>query len=482
MWSIPERGGALFVRIAGMVAEQIRRGALRAGDRLPSTRDIARVLAVNRNTVVAAYDELVAQGWAIARGPAGTYVADEMPDRSSRRPSTRTSTTSTGMAARTVFALPAIAPLQTFAAAGCRYQLSLGVPDTRLVPRTVLARAYRRALHARTARTALDYADPRGAPRLRAAIAAMLREQRAVPVGADNILVTHGSQMAIDLAARLLLRAGDVAAVEELGYPPAWRALANAGATLAPVPLDESGAQVDALAKLRPRVLYTTPHHQYPTTVLLSPARRLALLELARTHGFAIVEDDYDHEFHFDGRPVAPLASIDRGASVLYVGSLSKLLAPGLRLGYIAASERVIERLAIVRAALDRNGDHVLENAIAELVEDGELRRHARKARRIYAARRAAMVDLLARELGTALAFTLPPGGITLWARVAPDIAVDAWRDRAREHGVALATGRQFDLAGRAQPYLRLAFAYHDESELADAIRRLRRALAATRS
>ena len=471
MWSIPEAPeGALFVRIAAMFADHIRRGALRAGDRLPSTRLIARQLRVNRNTIVAAYDDLAAQGWVVARGPAGTYVANEMPDRAPRR------APPAGMAARTAFELRVVPAVPSLDPGGCRYLMSVGVPDTRLVPRDALARAYRRALHARSTRSALDYGDPRGTEQLRGAIAAMLREQRAVPVGADNILVTHGSQMALDLAARLLLRPGDVAAVEELGYPPAWRALANAGAELAPVPLDDAGLKVEALGV--PRLVYVTPHHQYPTTVLLSPARRLALLELARTRGFAIVEDDYDHEFHFEGRPVAPLASIDRGATVLYIGSFSKLLAPGLRLGYIAACERVIERLATLRSSIDRMGDQVLEHAVAELIEDGELRRHARKARRAYAARREAMASLLARELGGALTVRLPPGGITLWAKVAPDVRLDAWRERARAHGVAIATARQFDLNARPRPYLRLAYAYHDESELADAIRRLRKALA----
>jgi len=163
---------------------------------------------------------------------------------------------------------------------------------------------------------------------------------------------------------------------------------------------------------------------------------------------------------------------------VLYIGSFSKLLAPGLRLGYIAACERVIERLATLRSSIDRMGDQVLEHAVAELIEDGELRRHARKARRAYAARREAMASLLARELGGALTVRLPPGGITLWAKVAPDVRLDAWRERARAHGVAIATARQFDLNARPRPYLRLAYAYHDESELADAIRRLRKALA----
>ena len=482
MGSIKEAGRPLVVRIAAAITADIRRGALRAGDRLPSTRELARRFGVNRNTVVAAYDELGAQGWIASRGAAGTFVAGELPDRFADRPARRPAGPApAGIPARPAFELRSIAPPASLGPPEARYQLSAGVPDTRLFPHAVVARAYRRALRSPGGRAALDYADPCGSPRLRAAIAAMLRETRGVPAGVENVMITRGSQLALELAARLLVRPGDVAAVEELGYQPAWRALEEAGAQLAPVALDGAGLVTDALAPLAARCLYTTPHHQYPTAVLMSPARRLALLEHARARRLAIIEDDYDHEFHFDGRPVAPLAAADRAGSVIYVGTLSKILAPGLRLGFVAAPPRVIEQLARLRFLVDRQGDHVLEHAIAELVEDGELGRHARKMRRIYAGRRDALVSALRRDLGGALSFSLPAGGMTLWARVDPAIRLDAWRQRALARGVAVAAARDFDLGRRPLPFLRLAFARHDEAELADAVRRLRRALADSR-
>ncbi len=482
MWSIPQRrrgagAGALFVRVAGAISDDIRRGALRAGDRLPSTRAVADQLGVNRNTVVAAYDELVAQGWLVSRGPAGTFVAGEVPDR----PARRAAKAPAGAAARPGFELPPVVAHDRSPAGPpeARFHVSLGVPDTRLLPHAALARAYRRALRAPAARGALDYADPRGAPRLRAALAAMLRAQRGMPVGPENILVTRGSQMGLDLASRLLVRPGDRVAVEELGYQPAWRSFAAAGARLIPVPLDDDGLVVDEVGA--PRALYVTPHHQYPTTVLMAPARRMALLARARRDRVAIIEDDYDHEFHFDGRPVAPLAAEDRGAQVIYLGTLSKILAPGLRLGFVAAAEPVIEAMAGLRALIDRQGDQVIEHAVADLIEDGELARHARKMRRIYQARRDALVAALGRELGGALTFRLPPGGITLWARVDDAIRLEAWRRAALARGVAFATARDFDLSARHRPYLRLGFALYTESELADAVRRMGRALAETR-
>lgn len=486
MWSIsrtvsrPAAGpAALFVRIADAITNDIRRGVLRSGDKLPSTRELARQLAVNRNTVVAAFDELVAQGWIETDGARGTKVAAAIPEhhepRATRAP-TRAARTSIVQPA---FDLRAIAPPTTpFGARATDYHLSAGVPDTRLLPHAALARAYRRALHAPNRRAALDYAAPHGSTRLRAAIATYLRG-RGLAVGVEHVMITRGSQMAIDLAARMLLRPGESAAVEELGYQPAWRSLEEAGARLVGIPLDRSGLVVDALAQstARIRCLYVTPHHQYPTTVLMSPARRIALLAHAAAERIAIIEDDYDHEFHFEGRPVPPLAATDRGRHVIYVGTLSKLLAPGLRLGFVAAAPTVIEQLARLRTIIDRQGDQVLETAIAELIEDGDVARHARKLRRIYAARRDALASALARELGTVLGFELPAGGMTLWAQVAPDVALDSWRQRALDRGVAISFASDFALDRRSRPFVRIGFAHLDETELTDAIHRLALAL-----
>jgi GntR family transcriptional regulator/MocR family aminotransferase len=297
-------------------------------------------------------------------------------------------------------------------------------------------------------------------------------------------MITHGSQMALDLTARALLRPGDRVAVEEIGYQPAWVALRNAGAKLEFLPLDAHGIQVDALERALAngplRAVYLSPHHQYPTTVSLSISRRLRLLELAAKHRFAIIEDDYDHEFHYDGRPLASLAGADRAGVGIYVGTLAKILAPGLRLGFVAAPRALIETLGALRFYADRQGDAVTERAVAELIEDGELGRHTRKMRRIYQARRDAFAASLERHLGHALSFDLPAGGMALWAKGRSGIAVEHWRERARERGVIFTTGKDYAapdlLAKRARDYarcLRLGFARYDENELESAVKRM---------
>jgi GntR family transcriptional regulator/MocR family aminotransferase len=287
--------------------------------------------------------------------------------------------------------------------------------------------------------------------------------------------------MALFLLGRALVRPGQLVAVEGTGYAPAWESLRLAGAELAAVPVDGQGLALPALEKLlqqaRVAAVYITPHHQYPTTVTLSASRRLQLLALARRHGFVVIEDDYDHEHHYDGRPVLPLASVDPEV-VAYVGTLSKVLAPGLRLGYLAARPEIIERAVRARSYVDRCGDHVTERAVAELIEDDWLGRHMRRVRREYHARRDALVVELRRRLQGALSFRVPHGGMALWAALCErGVSSDSWAARALERKVAVLPGRRFRFDGREAPFLRLGFAALDEREIALAVTRLAAAM-----
>ena len=283
--------------------------------------------------------------------------------------------------------------------------------------------------------------------------------------------------MAIDLVARTLVSSGDLVVVEALGYRPAWAALRAAGAELVPVPVDSFGMRVDAVAALletrRVRAVYLTPHHQYPTTVTLSAARRLQLLSLASAHRFAVIEDDYDHEFHYEGRPVLPLASADPAGVVVYLGTLSKILAPGLRLGFVVAPGALLDRLADTRLRIDRQGDHVTERAIAELLEDGEVQRHARRMRRIYAERRETLAAALGTHLGDALTFTLPNGGMSLWAEVDPALPVAALAAEALRRGVGVYEGQRFAFDDAPLQALRLGYGALDSAGLREAAKRL---------
>lgn len=473
-------GAPLFQQIAQALIREIRRGRLKRGDRLPGTRTLAESLLVNRNTVLAAYAELSSEGWIESSRASGTYVSSALPEvrardfagRAARRKEVPT------RAGFDVEPAPAAADLA--AATPKAMQLSSGSPDVRLAPTTLLARAFRRAVRERSA-TTLRYGFPHGHPDLRAALARMLAATRGLATTANDVVVTSGSQMALDLVSRALLRPGDSVAIEQIGYRPAWLAFRHCGAHLVPIPVDGQGMDVEALAiaaaRTRLRAVYVTPHHQYPTTATLSAGRRIALLELARRLRIAIIEDDYDHEYHYDGRPVLPLASADQAGVVVYVGTLAKIVAPGVRLGYVVGPRSLLESVAAHRYALDRQGDHSLECAVAEMLEQGDVQRHARRARRIYQMRRDSAASALREELGDAVSFKVPPGGISIWTAVAARIDVDAWAARALERGVQIQTARWYSFDGRSRPFFRLGFAALTEDEMSDALRQLRRAL-----
>jgi len=470
------KGVPLFKQIARAIAADISGDRLRPGDALPGTRTLARSLGVQRLTVTSAFEELAAEGWIVTRPARGAFVSSALPDVRPRRFSPAVSQRSR-VPERVAFDVPRAPPGEM------PYRVPPGAlffapnrPDVRLIPHDLIGRAYGRVIR-RSGNVLLAYGRPQGHERLRIAIAAMLSATRGVAATADDVCVTRGSQMAIALLARALLRPGDVIAAEELTHRPAIEAFRQQGAKVVPIPLDEQGLQVERLERVarsgRVRAVYVTPHHQFPTTVTLSAGRRLELLDLARTHRFAVIEEDYDHEFHYDGRPVLPLASADRWGVVAYVGTLSKVLAPGLRIGYIAAPRPLLTSVVAHRLHVDVQGDRVLEYALAELIEQGEVQRHIRKTRREYAARRDILVDALRRSLDGVLNFRVPAGGIALWAEAAEGIDIDAWAERARAGGAVIATAAMFALNGKPRPFARLGFAALDRHELVEGVRRI---------
>jgi GntR family transcriptional regulator/MocR family aminotransferase len=470
---------AAYLQITQAVIDAIRQGRLAPGSALPGTRTLAGRLSVNRKTVEQAYDEMIAQGWLTAETTRGTFVSallpavgpdaakgppapmDEPPDFPLRR------------------ALP---DLPFVAAAPGERVFDDGTPDTRLMPAELLARTYRRVLLAASRRNQLGYGDPRGSLVLRQAVADMLKQDRGLECGPDNICLTRGSQMGIYLAARLVAQPGDAVVVEALTYPPAREAFRAHGATTLSIGLDDQGLMVDELEaccrRQRVRAVYVTPHHQFPTTVLLPPERRIRLLALAEQFGFAIIEDDYDHEFHFAHRPMLPMASLIGWRKLLYIGSLSKLLSPSLRIGYLVAAKAVIERAAGEIMMIDRQGDPVTEAAAAELMTSGALKSHTRRVLRVYAERRGCLAEALRRELGGALTFSLPQGGLAIWVKFAAGIDPVALAEVARAHGVGFLPGRAFSSrADAAIQGARLGFASMNEAELREAVARLATAI-----
>ncbi len=473
----PRSGVPVFEQIARALAEEIQKGRFAPGDHLPGYRTIAKQLGVSRNTVIAAYKDLQAQGLVVTHPVVGTVVAPKRSKTSGPTPRAPTGPAQSPRD-RVGFDLAATSGAHSMKLSPGLLNAGTGIPDSRLVPGLALARAYRRVITARKG-AALAPGDPRGHPRLRRALSEMLSGTRWLSAGAEEIFVARGSQMALFLLAQAICPPGTGVAVEALGDRRAWDAFTRAGARCHPVPVDDRGLDVDALDRLAEardgslRAVMVTPHWQYPTLVPLAPERRSRLLAIASERRLAVLEVDLDSEFQYEGVPVRSLASEDRSGVVVHVGTLSKLFAPALRLGFVVAPPKLTSRLKELRVAVDRHGDPTLELAMAELMEDGELHRHVNRMRVSYRARRDALCAALHEHLGESLDVRPPAGGLAIWARLRRELDADAWAARAMQVGVAFRPGRAFAFDGQAVPALRMGFTAHGEEELGEAVRRM---------
>jgi GntR family transcriptional regulator/MocR family aminotransferase len=377
-------------------------GKLAAGERLPSSRDLAQDLGLSRNTVVAAINQLSVEGYLASRVGSGTYVNDNVPRngaghrRSAHRHGPNTAApgrlSSRGQALSTTFCATAL-EVQPF---------TPGIADFSAFPLVLWQRLQNK--HWRmTYPDMLDYNTSGGHAPLRRAIADYLRVFRSVQLDADQVIVTTGTQQSLELCARLLADHGDPVWVEDPAYWGAVKAFMATGLAVLPVPVDEAGIRPDAADTARaPKLIYVTPSHQYPTGAVMSLLRRQQLLSAAREHGAWVLEDDYDSEYRFSGPPISSLAGLDEDGRVLYMGTFSKVLYPGIKLGYLVVPKTLIEAFRQAHYDLNRPGQMPLQAALAEFIEMGHFSSTLRRARQNYGERRQSLLEALAPCLGAA--------------------------------------------------------------------------------
>lgn len=469
----------LYLQVVQSLIEEIRRGRIGAGTVLPGTRTLSEQLSVSRKTIISAYDELVAQGWAMSDSTRGTFIAPNLPSLP-RWTNATTSMASSPLVGgsfswrKTPEVIPWVERSENYLV------FDDGTPDPRLAPVEIIARTYRRALVRTARRSELGYGDPRGIFALRQAISTMLNSERGLATTANNICLTRGSQMALYLCATLLARPGDYVAIEKLTYPPARTAFARTGAHIVTINVDDGGIVLDDLEHVceqHPiKVLYLTPHHHFPTTVSLRPERRLRLLELLKRKGIVVVEDDYDHEFHFDHQPLLPLASASLDHTV-YIGSLSKLISPSLRIGYLVSSTGFVDDIANEIMLIDRQGSPTMETAVAELMGE-HISSYARKVHGIYKRRRDHFAEILTNVLGDRLIFDIPAGGLAFWARFREPVCLPELVERAYQERLKILPSNNFYSDGEPPKGIRLGYASMDEKELTEAVNRFDRAFA----
>ena len=392
-------------------------GRLRPGARLPASRALARDLSISRNTVTTAFDQLVAEGYVEARTGAGSFVPAHLPKEQ------------TSVDAANVEQLADRAPsppspskraLSLMSMAGepaARKPFSPGLPEVERFPFKEWARLLGRHWR-RPTRDDLTGAAPGGDPRLCRAVADHLATARAVFCRPEQVIVTTGSRQALDLAARVLIDPGDPVWIEEPGYRPTAAVLGAAGARIIPVPVDDEGLSlVDGLRMApHPRLICISPSHQYPLGVTMSLGRRLDLLEAARAAGSFLLEDDYDSEYRYAGRPLAALQGLDQGGQVIYLGTFSKVMFPGVRLGYMVVPDHLLDTFLKVRILIDAHPSSIAQAALADFIEEGHLASHIRRMRPLYAERQAALIHNL-DALNDRLSVTPADAGMHLVAR-----------------------------------------------------------------
>jgi GntR family transcriptional regulator / MocR family aminotransferase len=491
--------GPLYQQVCRAIREEILIRALAAGERVPSTRALAGILKVSRNTAIMAYEQLLAEGYLEARiGAAGTVVASTLPaDFRAPTPSKRLGPQRRG---RSRAGIRLAAAGKRILKAARSEAASLGLPTLtwELTPPHIPfdfrpGRAafpdvpyslWCKLLGSRARRASirdLDYGPPGGRWELREAIARRLHRLRGINTGPERVVIVNGTQQALDLVSRVLLNPGDRVLLEEPHYTGARCALTSAGSDLIPATVDDEGIRIPkaALRKPRVRLAYVTPSHQFPTGVVLSTTRRLELLKWASRAGAFIIEDDYDSEFHYDGPPLQALAGLDQQERVIYVGTFSKILFPALRLAYLVLPQSLVEPIVSIKAVAD-TGSAVLEQlTLADFISQGHFDRHLHRTNAVNAARRRTLVAALRQEFSDRVEICGANAGLHLlaWLKGRDGGTIQEVSRKAQTAGVGFYPVDPFYLRPPNRTGIVLGYAPLREHEIREGIRRLATAL-----
>jgi GntR family transcriptional regulator/MocR family aminotransferase len=432
----------LYRQVYEAYREAIVERRLDPGQRLPSSRALALDLGISRLPVLTAFEQLLAEGYCESRTGAGTFVATSLQLRRTAPPPEPPGLEGPAVEApRRIAAAPPRRSLPVPSWLWLGGPASIGRVAVEHFPHALWARILAR--HTRAATPAVTgYGEVMGYRPLREALAGYLRAARAVRATADQILVTSGSQQALDLATRVLLEPGDAAWIEDPGYWGVQRVFEARGVRAIPVPVDEEGLDVEAGIRrsrelgLEPRAAFVTPSHQFPLGATMSASRRLQLLDWARTRGSWIIEDDYNSEYRYESQPVSSLQGMDRAARVLYVGTFSKVLFPALRTGYIVLPPDLVPHFFGERRNLDLSPPGLLQAALTDLIVEGHFARHLRKTREIYRARRGVLIEHLEATFGDSIDILGEQAGLHLTVTLEgdpPDVPI---AERAAEAGL----------------------------------------------
>ncbi|MDO6447513.1 PLP-dependent aminotransferase family protein [Colwellia sp. 1_MG-2023] len=454
------------MNIAHAIRHAITQGHVAPSENLPSARILAKQLQVNRHTIMAAYQELIAQGWVESKERQGYQVSKNLPVHQVSQ------TEQTAFKNEIHYQWQIVKDNSTKSqkpASQFLYNFAGGNPDISIFPFNDF-RSHMNAALSRPAIKELNYGDNAGFPSFIHETAKYLRRVRSIKD--KEIIVVNGTQEALYILSQVLLTKGDKVAVESLGYRPAWQAFESAGAELIGINQTNQGIDVkhleSMLKKHSIKLLYLTPLHQYPTTTTLPVSERINVYRLAQKYNVAIIEDDYDHEFHYDTQPLAPMAATDPSGLIIYLSSFSKLMFPAMRLGIMAVDKSLAPHLINYRTMVNHKANIISQDAVSRWMKEGGFERHLRKATRIYQKRRQCMVNLLTafQQEGLAINFSVPPGGMALWVDVGKNAEQIALK--AKELDIFILAENAFHLmAERNQNrFIRLGFSGQNEENI----------------
>ena len=459
----------IFKQVANGIILLIKSGKIKPGYQLPASRDMASMLKINRTTVVSAYDDLQVEGWLEVVKRKGNFVARQLPMITPKSLGPVASDGPNSQEDGNFYMQ--VASRQSSKRLLSPHQLMIndGYPDSRLAPLDSIYDRYkflskRVHLHSR-----LLNDSAAGSMSLRTELAIFLAKTRALNIEPRHVLVTHGAQLAIFVAASMILRPGSTVIVGDLNYVLADKLFEQMGAKLIKVKVDENGIDVGEIEnickKSPPDLLYIIPHHHHPTTVTLSKERRVQLLEIIRQYRLPVIEDDYDYDFHYENSPILPLASANHDGYVIYIGSISKTLAPTIRLGYLIAGDDFIWQASMFKRLVEIRGDVLFEESLAHLFNTGEMQRHLRKSVKLYKERRDVFCDLLNSCVGDISHFTKPNGGMAVWATFAPEYSIPHLARRLAEKGIYMNDGSLYKYKDDVNG-IRLGFASLNTDEM----------------
>lgn len=466
----------LYLQVSNALMKEINGGYIQPGYKLPGSRKMAELLQINRRTVITAYEELESQGWLEVKVNSGCYVSSQLPKLTPKSWEDRNEKKE---AAINPFTFEDqygyLSHFEPDPVKSDRLVIDAGYPDIRLAPLDSLSRNLSSLMKGKRSVRLMNYStDFCGDLKLRAELVQHLSATRSIQVDIDNIMITRGSLMAFYHIFQIILKLGDKVIVGVPGFHVANNIIRIAHGQIVEVPIDLHGIDVERIEQICQReaikAVFIMPHHHNPTTVSLRADRRMKLLALSHQYGFAIIEDDYDYDFHYHSSPVLPMASLDKSGHVIYVGSLSKTIAPALRMGFIVGTKELIRHITRLSRFMDCHGNIAMERAISMLFKEGEITRHFKKALKKYHQRRDHFCQLLRKDLGNAIEFSDPEGGMAAWVRFDQKISLPSLRKRALEKGLVISKSVFHDDKNNHLNAIRMGFASMNTEEASRSI------------